>query len=431
MPIASIQSIDHAGQGVARVGGKVVFIDGALSGEEVAYATLRRKPSYEFARAEQILRPSFLRVEPRCRYFGTCGGCSLQHLDPSAQMAVKQRVLEDSLWHIGRLRPELILPAIHGPAWGYRYRARLAVRDVPKKGGVLVGFHEKRSSFVADMESCEVLPARISSLLKPLRGLIGSLSIRSRVPQVEVAVGEGVAVLVLRILEPLKREDEALLKEFADHHAIQWYLQPKGPESAYPFYPSGGGELCYTLPDFDIVIGFHPTQFTQVNPWINQVLVRRAVALLDPRPGERIADFFCGLGNFALPLARRGAQVAGFEGSPALLEGARANARRNGLAERAEFLEADLFAVDEAWMSQQGRFDKMLIDPPRDGAVEVVKALSLEAPQRIVYVSCNPTTLARDAAVLVHVKGYSLKAVGVANMFPHTAHVETIALFER
>lgn len=431
MKTAVVESLDQEGRGVARDEGKVMFIDGALTGETVAYSVYRKKPSFNLAQTTQVVRPSFTRVAPRCRYFGVCGGCSMQHLEPGAQVAAKQRILEDNLRHIAKLKPERILPAVHGPYWGYRHRARLSVRHVVKKGGVLVGFHERRSSYVADMESCEVLPPAVSALLKPLRLLVSGLSVRDRLPQIEVAVTERHIVLVLRILEPLNPQDEAMLREFAEEHGVWIWLQPAGPASAHPFHPPAGDGLSYHLSEYAVEIAFGPTQFTQVNPGINQVLVRRAVNLLDPQPGQRVADLFCGLGNFSLPLARRGARVVGYEGNTELIQSARDNAQRNGLGQLAEFIEANLFEADEAWLQVQGRFDKMLIDPPRDGAVGLVKGLGEDAPQRIVYVSCNPATLARDAAVLVHAKGYSLRAAGVVNMFPHTAHVESIALFER
>ena len=428
-----IESLDQEGRGVAHVQGKVIFIEGALPGERVTYNAYRKKPSFELAQTHRIIEPGFSRVFPRCQYFGTCGGCSWQHMDGRAQVAAKQRVLEDNLWHIGKVRPEQMLPAVHGASWGYRHRARLSVRHVLKKQAVLVGFHEKRSSFIADMRSCEILPARISRLITPLRELVESLSIRERLPQIEVSVGEEVDVLVLRILEPLTPEDEARLRSFADRHHIQFFLQPRGPESAHPFYPQDAPELNYTLPEFDIVMPFHPTEFTQVNPAMNQVLVRRAINLLAPQPGERIADLFCGLGNFTLPIARRGAHVTGYEGSASLVHRAGENSRRNGLAAGTRFVEANLFEIDDGWIGEQGIFDKMLIYPPREGAIAVVTALNREqgGPRRIVYVSCNPATLARDAEVLVHRNGYSLEAAGVVNMFPHTAHVESIALFEK
>ena len=430
----TIGSLDQEGRGIARVDGKAVFVEGALPGEVVTITTLKRKPTYEIARAEVILKRSAARVEPRCPHFGVCGGCTLQHFDATAQIAAKQRTLEDALWHIGRVRPEQMLPPIHGPAWEYRHRARLSVRHVAKKGGVLIGFHERKSSYVADMTSCAVLPRRISALLPSLRALVGSLSVRDRLPQIELAVGDGTDaahVLVLRILEPLAAYDEAALAAFANAHGVQFYLQPGGPGTASPLHP-GGLRLAYTLPEFDLVFPYSPTEFTQVNPAINRVLVRRALALLDPRPGERIADFFCGIGNFTLPIARRGAEAIGVEGSSALVRRAEENAAVNQLTACATFRVMNLFDATPEGIETMGPLDKILIDPPREGAIALVKALPGDgAPRRIVYVSCSPATLARDAAVLVHDHGYALAAAGVVNMFPHTAHVESIAVFGR
>ena len=424
-----IESLDREGRGIARVEGKAIFIEGGLPGETVSYASYRRKPSYEQAIATAIHVPSAERELPRCPHFGVCGGCSMQHLEARAQVAAKQRVLEDSLWHIGKLRPETLLRPVYGLAWEYRQRARLSVRLVPKKGGVLVGFHERKSSFIADMRSCEILPRRISDLLLPLRALIAGLSNPARLPQIELAAGEAVTVLVLRILDPLSPADEDALRAFAAQHGIQFWLQTKGPDTATPFFPTDAPPLYYSLPEFGVQIHFRPTDFTQVNHAVNRILVRRALALLDPRPGERIADLFCGLGNFSLPIASRGAEVLGVEGNAELVRRAETNARDNGLAARARFQLANLFEVPGS--VELGGFDKLLIDPPRDGAVEVVKALGDGGPRRIVYVSCDPATLARDAEVLVQVKGYRLAAAGVINMFPHTSHVESMALFER
>jgi len=431
MPLAHIESLDHEGRGVAHVEGKTIFIEGALPGEEVEYSSFRKKPSYEQATAMSILRPSAQRIEPRCRHFGICGGCSMQHLEPAAQAAAKQRVLEDAFWHIGRLHPEVLYPAIYGPSWGYRKRARLSVRLVPKKGGVLVGFHEKRSSFVADMDSCEVLPANISALLPELQRLIMALSIPDRIPQIEVAIGDSQQVLVLRVLEPPSTADESMLRDFADRHELVIYLQSGGPGTLALFHPQDAPPLAYTLPEFAIELRFSPLDFTQVNHGINRMLVRRAVALLAPEKHERIADMFCGLGNFTLPIARSGARVIGVEGAAALVAQARANAAVNGLEGTTDFRVANLFEATAESLAELGRFDKMLIDPPRDGAISLVRALGDEAPSRIVYVSCSPATLARDAAVLVQEKGYRLRGAGIANMFPQTSHVESIALFTR
>ncbi|MEK7438578.1 MAG: 23S rRNA (uracil(1939)-C(5))-methyltransferase RlmD [Pseudomonadota bacterium] len=433
MPVV-IESLDREGRGIARVEGKAIFIEGGLPGETVSYASYRRKPSYEQAVATAIHETSAERELPRCPHFGVCGGCSMQHLEARAQVAAKQRVLEDSLWHIGKLRPETMLRAIYGLAWGYRQRARLSVRLVAKKGGVLVGFHERKSSFIADMTSCEVLPRTVSNLLPPLRRLIAGLSNPARLPQIELAVGEAVTVLVLRILDPLSAADEEALRNFASRHGIQFWLQRAGPDTAVAFFPEDAPPLYYCLPEFGVQIRFRPTDFTQVNHAVNRILVRHAMALLDPRPGERIADLFCGMGNFSLPIASRGAEVLGVEGNAELVRRAEANARENGLAARARFQTANLFEAANcaAFGSDDGGgFDKLLIDPPRDGAMEVVKALGRGGPRRIVYVSCDPATLARDAQVLVQVKGYRLVAAGVINMFPHTSHVESIALFEK
>jgi 23S rRNA (uracil1939-C5)-methyltransferase len=431
MEVLTVESLDQEGRGVAHRDGKAIFIEGALPGETVRYAVSRRKPSYEIASAIEVIKESSSRVAPRCPNFGRCGGCSLQHLEPRAQVAVKQRVLEDDLWHIGRVSPGVVLPAIHGPSWGYRHRARLTVRYVPKKGGALVGFHERRSSYVADMRRCEVLPPRISDLLQPLRTLVDELSIRARVPQIEVALGDGCDVLVFRVLAGPNATDEDLLRAFAERHGVSVYLQPAGPESAHAFHPRENADLYYSLPEFDLRIGFSPTDFTQVNHAVNRILVRRALGLLGLLPGERVADLFCGLGNFTLAIARSGAEATGIEGSGELIRRAQANAARNGLHKSARFVEMDLYAEAVPRLSELGQFDRMLVDPPRDGAIEVVKALSKDGPRRIVYISCNPATLARDAAVLVHSRGYALAAAGVVNMFPHTSHVESIAVFDK
>ena len=442
--LLTIESLDQEGRGVARVDGKAIFVEGALPGERVHATPVRTKPTFEIARVTSVLKANASRVTPRCPHFGVCGGCTLQHAHPSLQVAAKQRALEDALARIGRVRAERMLPPIEGPAWGYRYRARLTVRHVAKKGGVLVGFHERKSSFVADMTECHVLPRKISDLLPALRLLVASLTIYDRLPQIELAVGErrrhgdGIALdyaLVLRILAPLTPEDEDKLREFADRHGIAFWLQTGGPATVVPFHPPDRPRSTYLLPEFAIAMPFAPTDFTQVNSAINRVLVRRALALLDPQPGERIADFFCGLGNFTLPIARRGAHVVGIEGSAALVQRAQDNARHNGLADRARFVVANLFEATPESIGSLGRLDRVLIDPPREGAIELVKSLPRRDDEgglaRIVYVSCNPATLARDAEVLVHERGYRLAAAGALNMFPHTAHVESIALFEK
>ena len=432
MPLAHIESLDHEGRGIAHVDGKAIFIDGALPGETVEYTSYRRKPSYEKAHVVAVLCASSQRVVPPCPHFGTCGGCSMQQLHPAGQTAAKQRVMEDALWHLARLRPDQVLPPISGTGWGYRLRARLSVRYVASKGGTLVGFREKHSSYVALMDSCAVLPPHVSELIPALKELVEGMSRPDRLPQIEVAVGGSETVLLLRHLEPLASEDLERLRRFADAHRITWYLQSKGLDSVSLFHPASARMLSYELPDYGLELKFHPTEFTQVNHGVNRMLVRRAMALLAPRRGERIADLFCGLGNFTLPIARLGAQVMGVEGSAALVNRARENAALNNLDAQCEFAVANLFEVTDESYAALGGFDKLLIDPPREGAIALVKSLPSEGgPSRIVYVSCSPATLARDAAVLVHEKGYRLRAAGIANMFPHTSHLESIALFER
>ena len=432
MPQAHIESLDHEGRGVAHVDGKAIFIEGALPGEVVEYASYRRKPSYEKAHALRVLRASSQRVVPPCPHFGICGGCSMQHLNLAGQTAAKQRVLEDALWHIARLKPEQIFPPIAGTGWAYRMRARLSVRYVAGKGGALIGFREKHSSYVAVMDSCAVLPGHVSALIPGLKTLVESMSQPDRMPQIEVAVGGSRTVLLLRHLEALVPDDLDRLRQFSDAHGIIWYLQSKGPETVTLFHPLDAPMLSYELPDFGLELRFHPTEFTQVNHGVNNMLVRRAMALLRPQVGERIADVFCGLGNFTLPIARLGACVVGIEGSAALVQRARQNAEHNGLAELCEFAVANLFEATEESFAALGRFDKLMIDPPREGAIALVSALpAAGGPGRIVYVSCSPATLARDAAVLVHEKGYRFVGAGMANMFPHTSHLESIALFEK
>jgi 23S rRNA (uracil1939-C5)-methyltransferase len=437
-----IKALDMDARGVGHLEnedgtqGKVIFVEGALPGENVSFDTLRKKKNWEAGRMRTLRRESAMRVTPKCRHFDHCGGCSMQHLEPSAQVAIKQRVLEDNLWHIGKVKAEHIMRPLQGPTWEYRYRARLSVRWVAKKETVLVGFHEKHSSFVADMTECHILPQHIARLLVPLRALIRALSIYDQAPQIEVAVGEEVTALVLRNMAPLTAADEQLLRQFADHWDIQWWLQPRGPESVTPFYPLGK-ELFYTLPEFGIKMPFKPTDFTQVNHQINRVLVGKALRLLDVQPGERVADLFCGLGNFTLPLATQAAQVVGIEGSTTLTTRALENAKANGVAGKTSFYTRNLFEVTRNDLVELGKFDRMLIDPPRDGAVALVTALAeLRGtrpellPRRIVYVSCSPSTLARDAGILVHQAGYVMTKAGVANMFPHTSHVESIGVFE-
>ena len=442
----TIESLDMEGRGVGHLDnedgspGKVIFVEAALPGEIVKFKSFRKKSKWEAAHMTVLLRESSLRVKAKCTYFGVCGGCAMQHLEPSAQVAAKQRVLEDNLRFIGKVQAFTLLRPIHGPNWGYRYRARLSVRYVVKKSTVLIGFHEKKSGFIADMKSCEILPPSVSAMLMPMRAMIAALSIRDQLPQIELALGDGpngkVIVMVLRVMAAPTEEDKALLMAFADQWGVHWWLQSKGPDTAVPFYPNLH-PLHYTLPEFGITMPFKPTDFTQVNHQINRVLVARALRLLDVQPTDRVADLFCGLGNFTLPLATLAQEVIGIEGSDALTERAMANARHNQLEAKTQFFSRNLFTFTLEDLRALKKFDRMLIDPPREGAMEVCNAIASlmqlepnQCPSRIVYVSCNPATLARDAGILVEA-GYVLSQAGVINMFPHTAHVESIAVFDR
>ncbi len=438
---ADIESLDLDGRGVARLDGKVAFIEGALAGERVRWQRHRSKARFDTGQVIEVLRSSTLRALPRCAHFGlaqgSCGGCSMQHLDARAQVSVKQRALEETLWRIGHVRPQMVLRPICGLSWNYRHRARLTVRYVEKKGGALVGFHERASSYVADMRECPVLAPSVARLLLPLRALVGALTIRDRLPQIEVAVAGTTTALVLRILAPLGEGDRAQLLAFAAAHGVSFWLQPSGPDSAEPLDAGNAPVLALPLPEFGLALPFRPTDFTQVNHRTNEVLVRRALALLEPQAGEVVADFFCGMGNFTLPLATRARQVVGLEGSAPLLARAAAAAQGAGLGERTRFVARNLFDwTPDDWRALRatagGRIDRVLIDPPRDGAQAVAQVLADDAqpPRRVVYVSCNPATLARDCGIMVGQGRWQLCAAGVVNMFPHTAHVESIAVLE-
>ncbi|MDR7375502.1 23S rRNA (uracil1939-C5)-methyltransferase [Rhodoferax ferrireducens] len=447
-----VESLDIEAQGVAhKPDGKVVFIKGALPFEVVTANINRKKTSFEQATVGAIHRESSQRVRPGCPHFGlhegACGGCKMQHLHVGAQVAIKQRVLEDNLWHLGKVKPQTMLRPIEGPAWAYRYRARLSVRYVRKKGEVLVGFHERKSGYVADMKVCPVLPPHVSALLLPLRALIAGMDARETLPQIELACGDAVTAMVLRHMEPLSAGDLAQLRAFGSAHGVQWWLQPKGPDSIH-LLDEGGTQLAYALPEFGITMPFKPTDFTQVNPQINRVLVGRALRLLDAQKTERVIDWFCGLGNFTLPLATQAGEVLGIEGSEALVARSRENYKLNQASTQegsalaaTKFVARNLFEMTPEVLTADGSADKWLVDPPREGAFALVQALAAlhqdpalrggwTPPRRIVYVSCNPATLARDADVLVHQAGYRLLSAGMVNMFPHTAHVESMAVFE-
>jgi 23S rRNA (uracil1939-C5)-methyltransferase len=440
--VLEIESLDLEANGVARADGKVIFVRGALPTEIVTAEVVRKKSKFDVANVISIDRASSARVTPKCPHFGVCGGCSMQHFELSHQLATKQRVLEDQLWHLSKLKAENVLRPLSGPDWAYRYRARLSVRHVRKKGSVLVGFHEKGSGFVADMQQCKILPLHVSNLLVPLRRLVEALSIRDRMPQIELAVGDKVTALVFRVMDPPTSEDEALLLAFAKEHSgksdvgseIEIWLQHKGPEAIYLLGDKPQSDLAYELPEFGLRMPFKPTDFTQVNHQVNAALVSRALRLLAVEPTDRVLDLFCGLGNFTLPLATQAKQTVGIEGSAPLIKRAQSNAAEAGLSHKVSFQVANLFEFTQASFDAIGLFDRVLIDPPREGAFELVKvfaenALLGKAPKRIVYVSCNPATLARDAGVLVQ-GGYRLSKAGVVNMFPHTSHVESIAVFD-
>ncbi len=447
-----VGALDMDAQGIARrPDGKVVFIEGALPREIVSVKVSRKKNNWEQGTVTEIHHESSQRVTPGCPHFGlhqgACGGCKMQHLDASAQVAIKQRVLEDNLWHLAKVKAESLLRPIQGPAWGYRYRARLSVRYVAKKGEVLIGFHERKSRYIADMQVCPILPPKVSAMLLPLRELIGSLQARETCPQIELACGDEVTALVLRHLEPLSAGDQQKLRDFAAEHGVQWWLQPKGPDTVKLL---GDGpqldKLAYGLPDFGITMPFKPTDFTQVNPYINRVLVSRALRLLKAEKTDRVIDWFCGLGNFTLPIATQAGEVLGIEGSDALVQRSHQNyafnqAGRSQPLAPTSFVARNLFEMTPQMLVADGVADKWLVDPPREGAFALSKALAelhqqpelrgdWTPPKRIVYVSCNPATLARDAGLLVHQAGYRCVAAGVVNMFAHTAHVESMAVFE-
>jgi 23S rRNA (uracil1939-C5)-methyltransferase len=427
---AKITDLSHEGRGVAHVDGKTVFIDDALPGELVEWQRLKRGRNFDEGRLLKVIEPSPDRVEPRCAHFGICGGCVLQHLSGEQQLQFKQKQLLDSLTRIGKVTPHEILPPLKAGSWNYRRRARLAARWVPKKGRTIVGFRERSTPYITNIERCEVLQAPLDRLIVPLSELMTALSIRHRVPQIEVAVADNAVALVVRVLEPLTEADQELLRQFGRDHSVQMFLQPGGYETVAPMEPVE--PLEYRLPAFDLTLQFLPTDFVQVNGPLNLQMIDRAVALLALTPQDRVLDLFCGLGNFSLPLARRAGQVVGVEGEANLVARARDNAARNSLG-NAQFFTANL--ADESLGSAQsvhqwaGKFDKVLLDPPRAGAKEVLPVVAKSGADTVLYISCHPGSLARDAGILVHEHGYELRAAGVMDMFPHTAHVESAALF--
>lgn len=431
----TIESIAHDGRGVGRgEDGKVVFVDYALPGEKVKFVPVENRKSFLFGSTIEVLEPSEHRVEPKCAVFGECGGCVLQHLDATMQIEYKQQQLLENFKKIGGVEPESWLPPMIGDNWGYRRRARLGAKYVPKKGGMIVGFRERNSSFIQPTSSCDVLYSEVSAILPSLRETLEQISCHDRIPQVEISVADNAVVMIVRHLETLLQNDLDLLAAFAKKHKVQLFLQPGNLKSVHPLYPKKPNALLYEVPDFDIKVEFLPTDFIQVNGGINQQLISQAVKLLDIQSTDSVLDLFCGVGNFTLPLARKAGNVVGVEGDKALVERAKQNKKLNGLG-NVDFHFGDLFNQEMtseshgAWLSST--FDKILLDPPRSGAAEIIKRVPEFAANKVVYVSCGPATLARDAGVMVKEHGYRLTQAGVIDMFPHTAHVESIAVFER
>ncbi len=427
---ADIESLSHEGRGVAHIDGKTVFIENALPGEQVEFKYVSKRAKFDQGVTEKVITANDQRIEPECQYFGYCGGCSLQHMRPEAQLAHKQSVLLEQFTHLGNVEPETVLPPLEGPSFGYRHKARLAVKHVIKKEKVLVGFREKRSPYVADITECKVLHPDVGLRFAALQQLIESLSIYNQIPQIEAAVSDNGTALVLRHLADFSEEDIARLNDFEDEHQLTLFLQPGGYDSVHRLRKEDEEELFYQLNDHDITIYFKPVDFTQINVEINQKMLNLAIELLQPNKGENILDLFCGVGNFTLPLARKAKSVVGIEGDKGLVERAKHNATENNI-ENVEFYAADLAALDKSNEFMKGNYDKILLDPARTGAKEIIEALNTKNVKRIVYVSCNPATLARDAGILVNEKGFKLTRAGVMDMFPHTTHVESIAVFEK
>jgi 23S rRNA (uracil1939-C5)-methyltransferase len=427
--VVTIVGLSHEGRGVARVDGKAIFVDDALPGEQVEIVRVRRQRSYDEARLEKVIAPSPDRVTPKCAHYGVCGGCALQHMSSDAQLAQKQSQLLDELARIGKVEPERVVPALQANDWNYRRRARLGVRWVFKKEKTLVGFRERNTGYIAELKSCAVLRAPLDALLVPLSELISSLSVRARLAQIEAAVADNATALVFRVLDQPTADDRAAMLAFGAMHGVDVYLQPGGYETIAPLSPDAQ-PLYYRLPKFDVRLEFGPSDFIQINGELNERMTELAVELLQVESTHSVLDLFCGLGNFSLPLARKASRVLGLEGEAGLVERARANAKLNGIA-NAEFLATNLMAEDQDAPWTRAHYDRVLIDPPRAGAREVLPVLAKCGARRIVYVSCHPGSLARDAGILVNEYGFKLRAAGIMNMFPQTAHVESIAVFER
>jgi len=430
--ITTISSISHEGKGISYEDDKTIFIDNALLDEEVEYKIIKKKKNLAFAKSLKILKPSSQRIEAKCDVYGICGGCSMQHFDEGVQLAYKQRAFEETLKHVGNVLPETILSPISGPLWHYRHKARLRVKYVLKKQKVLIGFNEKLSHFLTNMDSCPVLPKKLSDLIKPLQDLFIKLSIKEQIPQIEYASNQIRHILVLRILQSLTKEDEIILKDFQDLNEIEFWIQTKGYDTVKPLFETTKDYVTYKNKEFNLEFLFNPTGFTQINPFINEILIRRVMALLEPKKSDLIFDFFSGIGNFTLPIATSGANVLAVEGDKMLVDSGNNNAIKNNLSNNVRFKEADLFNIEKNELLLLGQADKWLIDPPRLGALNLINLLDDQIkPKLIIYISCNPATLARDSDILVNKKNYSFKKGGIVNMFPHTSHVESIAVFER
>lgn len=429
-PIVIVEKLSHEGRGIAHVEGRVVFIDGVLPGEEVQIEYLRRKSNFAEAKALAVMKPSPDRIAPKCAAFGICGGCSFQHWPEALQIAHKQQVLAEHFKHFGGLEPLAWLPPLQAKTFGYRHKARLGVKWVVRKNSALVGFREKSGHFLSDIHQCEVLHPAFGEKIDALRAWVSGLSIRDQIPQLEVAVADEGPAMIIRHLKPLSEADLVATEQFAHEHGYRIYLQPKGPESIHLFYPKGADPLLhYQLRAHRVVFAFGPTDFTQVNASLNEKMMDQALQLLDLRSQDRVLDLFCGIGNFTLPMARYAAQVVGVEGDSAMTARAAQNAQANEL-NNVEFYKADLFQDPTAEPFWKQPYDKILLDPPRAGAEVLCAKLGSLKASRIVYVSCNPATLARDAGLICQ-NGYRLVQAGVMDMFPHTTHVESIAVFER
>lgn len=429
---ARIDNLSHDGKGIARINGKATFIQGALPDETVEFQYTRVKKDFDEGRLLTVIEPSSLRIEPKCPHYSMCGGCSLQHMDEKKQIQFKQEQLLDLLNRYGHTAPQEILPPLTANLWNYRNKARLSVRYVEKKGSSMVGFRERNNPrYITEISQCPVLNAKVDADIIHLRQLIDEMEDKHCIAQIEVAAGEDTIALIFRNLEPLSAHDERVIKQFAEQYHYKIFLQPGGPDSVYCFYPPNASDyLTYKLPDFELVFSFHPTDFTQVNSELNRKMVKQAIEMMDLKNSDKVLDLFCGLGNFSLPMATSCSKVVGVEGSKTMVERAYMNAKLNNIS-NVDFYAANLDDINEVSQLVSHSFNKLLIDPPRSGALEVVKQIDILNPELIVYVSCNPVTLARDTDVLVNQKQYKLIKAGVMDMFPHTAHVESIALFEK